>query len=58
MNVRKVTNQLIEYAEEGIINWEQLAKSALRYMSEYEVAEMSSTEGYSELINEELIDEY
>jgi len=58
MNVRKVTNALIEYAEEGIINWEQLAKSALRYMSEREVVEMSSTEGYSELINEELIDEY
>lgn len=58
MSVRKATNGLIELAEEGLINWEQLAKSALCYMPERDVADMAETEGYSELFLEEYFDEY
>lgn len=42
VKVRFITNKLIELAEEGTITWEQIAQAALTFMSEHDVAEMSS----------------
>ena len=38
---RKVTNELLEMAEGGSLNWEMIARAALCYMSEAEVADMA-----------------
>lgn len=38
---RKVTCQLIGNAEEGILSWESIARAALCYLSEYDVADMA-----------------
>lgn len=40
METRKVTNKILEMAEEGIISWQSLAEMALGYMSEDDVADM------------------
>lgn len=40
-SARKVTNRVIELAEEGIITWESIAMAALCYMSEDDVADMA-----------------
>lgn len=40
MKTRKVTNKLIEMAEEGLISWADLAMMSLKWMSEDDVAEM------------------
>ncbi len=37
---RKVTTALIESAEGGILSWEDIARNALGFMSEQDVAEM------------------
>ncbi len=37
---RKVTTALIEAAEGGIVSWEDIARNALGFMSEQDVAEM------------------
>ncbi len=50
INVRKVTCQLLEAANEGYLSWEAIARTALSYLSEAEVAEMAQ-------INELLINE-
>lgn len=42
--VRKVTDQLISMAEDGTITWESIARGALNYMSENEIADMASCE--------------
>ena len=47
------TNQLLEMAQDGIISWEYLARSALCYMSESDVADMCESEGYLEEEEEE-----
>lgn len=41
INVRKVTCQLLEAANEGYLSWEAIARTALSYLSEAEVAEMA-----------------
>lgn len=41
-SVRKVTNEVTELAEEGVISWESIARAALRFMSEYDVTDMAS----------------
>lgn len=41
METRKVTNKVLEMAEEGIISWQSLAEMALGYMSEDEVADLA-----------------
>lgn len=41
-SVRKVTNEVTELAEDGVISWESIARAALRYMSEYDVTDMAS----------------
>lgn len=43
---RRVTTQLIEWAEQGIIDWETLARDALNYMSESDVKDMAHVGGY------------
>ena len=39
--MRKVTNELIELAEQGIITWESIAMAALCYLSESDVEDMA-----------------
>jgi len=48
MTTRKATNELIDFCEQGIISWESVALSCLRYMSEADVADMAHCEGYIE----------
>ena len=38
---RPVTCELLDLAEEGAINWKTLARNALNWMSEAEVAEFA-----------------
>jgi hypothetical protein len=38
---RKVTNELYELAEQGVISWETLATACMKYMSEDDVADMA-----------------
>lgn len=47
---RKVTNQLYDLADQGIITWELIATACLMYMSEDDVADMAHC---NELIIEE-----
>ena len=53
-NVRKATNKVIEMAEAGVISWETIARAALQYMSEDEVADMAQC---NEFIDDEFEDE-
>ena len=53
-NVRKATNKLIEMAENCIISWETIARAALNFMSEDEVAAMAQC---NEFIDDEFEDE-
>jgi len=50
MTTRKVTNELMEMAEGGSLTWEMIARAALVYMSEREVADMAHV---NELVVEE-----
>ena len=52
-NVRKATNKVIEMAEEGVLSWEAIARAALDYMSEDEVADMAWYNGFIEDEDEE-----
>ena len=45
---RQYTNQLLEMIEEGILNAEDVLRSALCYMSESEVEDMAKSEGFIE----------
>jgi hypothetical protein len=47
---REYTCKLYDLVDEGVITWEQIAKAALSYMSEYDVKDMAITE---ELVVEE-----
>jgi hypothetical protein len=38
---RPITCKLIEYAEEGLLNWESIARAALCYLSEAQVSDMA-----------------
>jgi len=50
---RKTTNQLLEWAEQGAVDWETLARDCLRYMSEQDVADMARVGGYFDSDNDE-----
>ena len=52
--MRKATNKVIDLAEEGALSWETIARAALNYMSEDEVADMAQ---YNEFIEDEEEDE-
>lgn len=41
METRKTTNRLIELAEDGVISWEEIARTALNWLSEDDVDEMA-----------------
>lgn len=43
---RPVTSKLLDLAEEGMIDWETLARDALGWMSEAEVAEFARRNDY------------
>jgi len=47
---RRVTCELLDLAEQGVIDWETLARDALGWMSEAEVAEFARRNDY---INDE-----
>jgi hypothetical protein len=49
-DVRKVTNQLIDLVDDGILDWEIIARACLSYMSEDHVADMAD---YNYLIEED-----
>ena len=50
LHVREATEKLIDLAEEGVLSWETIARAALNYMSEDEVADMAK---YNEFIEDE-----
>ena len=52
---RPVTSELLDLAEEGVIDWETLARDALGWMSEADVAEFARRNDY---IQDEDEDEY
>ena len=54
LHVREVTEKLIDLAEDGVLSWEAIARAALDYMSEDEVADMARC---NELIEDEEEDE-
>ena len=43
---RRVTTELIDLAEGGVINWESLARDLLGWMSEEDVAEFARRNDY------------
>jgi hypothetical protein len=45
---RAATVQVLELAEGGVIDWESVARDALNWMSEAEVAEFARANGYLE----------
>lgn len=51
---REATNKLIEFAEEGILSWEEIARAALCYLSEDDVIDMADA---NELLCMENFDE-
>ena len=51
--MRKATNKVIEMAENNVLSWETIARAALNYMSEDEVADMAQ---YNEFIEDDFED--
>lgn len=43
---RKVTAEVLDLAEQGVIDWESLARDALNWMSEEEVNQFAQHNGY------------
>jgi hypothetical protein len=43
---RPVTNEVLDLAEQGLIDWETLARDALGWMSEADVAEFARSNDY------------
>ena len=48
LHVREATEKLIDLAEEGVLSWEAIARAALDYMSEDEVADMAQCNEFIE----------
>jgi hypothetical protein len=55
--VRKVSNQILEMVDEGILDKDTVILACLQYMSEDEVADMAHINGFTELDEEEQDDE-
>lgn len=49
-DVRVVTNRLYDLVDEGLLDWEIIARACLSYMSEHDVADMAQ---YNYLIDDE-----
>lgn len=47
-NARKVTSELLDKAEDGMISWETLAREALGWMSEAQVKSFALDSGFIE----------
>jgi hypothetical protein len=45
---RPVTTEVLDLAEQGVLPWETIARDALTWMSESEVAEFALVNGYVE----------
>ena len=45
---RPVTTEVLDLAEQGVLSWETIARDALTWMSESEVAEFARVNGYVE----------
>ena len=45
---RPVTTEVLDLAEQGVLSWETIARDALTWMSEQEVAEFARVNGYVE----------
>ena len=43
---RPVTSELLDLAEQGLLTWEQLARDALGWMSEHDVAKFAQANDY------------
>jgi hypothetical protein len=43
---RPVTTEVLDLAEQGLIDWESLARDALGWMSEQEVSQFAQHNGY------------
>ena len=48
LHVREATEKLINLAEAGVLSWEAIARAALDYMSEDEVADMAQCNEFIE----------
>ena len=44
--IRPVTSELLDLAEQGVLTWEQLARDALGWMSEAEVQQFAQANDY------------
>ena len=51
MTTRKVTNQLLEFIDEGVLDAREVLAAALMYMSEADVVDMAHSNDF--LIDEE-----
>ena len=45
---RPVTTEVLDLAEQGVLSWETIARDALTWMSEPEVADFARVNGYVE----------
>jgi len=52
-DVRKVTSQLIDLADSGVLSWEAIAMACLQYMYEDHVADMASDNYFLDDENDE-----
>ena len=50
---RPVTSELLDMADQGLIDWEQLARDALGWMSEADVADFARRNDYFEIGDDE-----
>jgi len=50
---REATTELIELCEQGVLDWETLARECLSYMSERDVADLAHCAGFIEEEEEE-----
>ena len=55
---RPVTSELLDLAEQGVIDWETLARDALGWMSEDEVAEFARRNDYIQDSDDDSYDEF
>ena len=55
--VRKVTNQILEMVEDGVLDKDTVIMACLKYMSEAEVADMARANGFTELYEANAEDE-
>jgi hypothetical protein len=56
-NTRAATRRVLDYVEEGVLTWEQVATAALNYMSEDDVANMAHCNDFFEDEDEEEYDD-